>query len=60
MSADALVGHSVAALGLDVTSQLPELITEACVLHLVNGVILGGPLTWWVHSARAPCARQRP
>jgi hypothetical protein len=59
MSADALAGRSVAVLGLDVTSQPPELITEACVLHLVNGVIVAGPLTWWV-QVDAPAGHLRP
>lgn len=45
---DRLRAAQVAAVGLDTTSGTPAVITEVSVLHLSDGVVTGGPWTYWV------------
>lgn len=59
MSADPLAETRLAALGLDVTTGRPPLITEASVLHLDGGMITAGPWTWQVQPD-APACEVRP
>jgi DNA polymerase III epsilon subunit-like protein len=46
MSLDVVRWSPLAVVGLDTTTGVPPLITEAAVYHLTRGVMTAGPLLW--------------